>query len=529
MVARGRAARPGVDARIDHGAGRKRPARDHSDMHDRVRAALRVRDLEANPVGHEKAAITHLPPRLGVERRLAEHHRAFLLGLEPLDLSPVAQEGDDRRLAVEAVVAREGGRGTGTNDFRLRAGDGRHHRVRDDLGPPTEDRCLLEPARGAGAGALSFHRTLERVQIDTERALARDVRGQVHGKAIGVVELERRLAGDHVAVECVDRILEETHPLVEGPGELLFLPAQDALDALAALAQLGTGVAHLGVERRHHAPEERIAHPQPMAVADRATDDPPQHEAAALVRRHHAVGDEKRARPDVIGDDPQRLVGGVRGAGDLRRGIDQGDEEVGLVVAVHSLEHGGGALEPQSGVDRRLGQRLHVAPGVAVELHEHQVPQLDVAIAVLVGASRRAARHLGPVVVEHLGAGTAGPCVAHRPEVVLLAAAGEPGSIDADVVEPDPRRLVVLLVHRHPQLLRRESEHAGEELPAVADRLVLEVVAEAEVAEHLEEGVVARGVADVLEIVVLAAGPARSAARWPRAHRTAGRCRGTHP
>jgi hypothetical protein len=35
----------------------------------------------------------------------------------------------------------------------------------------------------------------------------------------------------------------------------------------------------------------------------------------------------------------------------------------------------------------------------------------------------------------------------------------------------------------------------------------LEVVAEAEVAEHLEEGVVPGRVADVLEIVVLAAGP----------------------
>ena len=49
-------------------------------------------------------------------------------------------------------------------------------------------------------------------------------------------------------------------------------------------------------------------------------------------------------------------------------------------------------------------------------------------------------------------------------------------------------------------------ERAGEELPGEADRLALEVVAEAEVAEHLEERVVARGVADVLEVVVLAAG-----------------------
>ena len=38
------------------------------------------------------------------------------------------------------------------------------------------------------------------------------------------------------------------------------------------------------------------------------------------------------------------------------------------------------------------------------------------------------------------------------------------------------------------------------------DRALLEVVAEGEIAEHLEEGVMARGVADVIEVVVLAAG-----------------------
>jgi hypothetical protein len=35
---------------------------------------------------------------------------------------------------------------------------------------------------------------------------------------------------------------------------------------------------------------------------------------------------------------------------------------------------------------------------------------------------------------------------------------------------------------------------------------VLEIVAEREVAQHLEEGVVARRVADVFQVVVLAAG-----------------------
>src|SRR5690606_10179636 len=51
------------------------------------------------------------------------------------------------------------------------------------------------------------------------------------------------------------------------------------------------------------------------------------------------------------------------------------------------------------------------------------------------------------------------------------------------------------------------SEHPGPEVPGGLAGLALDVVATTEVAQHLEEGVMAGGVARGLEIVVLAAGP----------------------
>ncbi len=60
-------------------------------------------------------------------------------------------------------------------------------------------------------------------------------------------------------------------------------------------------------------------------------------------------------------------------------------------------------------------------------------------------------------------------------------------------------------------------QRAGEEVPREADGVALEVIAEAEVAQHLEEGVVAGRVAHVLEVVVLAAGAHAALARG-RAH-----------
>jgi hypothetical protein len=82
-----------------------------------------------------------------------------------------------------------------------------------------------------------------------------------------------------------------------------------------------------------------------------------------------------------------RRLGEARsvGAGLARRGLDERLEEIDLVVRVHVLEHGGEALQAHARIHRGLGERVHRARLVAVELHEHEVPDLDVAVAVRIG------------------------------------------------------------------------------------------------------------------------------------------------
>ena len=62
------------------------------------------------------------------------------------------------------------------------------------------------------------------------------------------------------------------------------------------------------------------------------------------------------------------------------------------------------------------------------------------------------------------------------------------------------------MIDGHPKPVFRQAEFLGDQVPGELDRQRLEIVAEREVAEHLEERVMARGVADVVEVVVLAAG-----------------------
>ena len=66
--------------------------------------------------------------------------------------------------------------------------------------------------------------------------------------------------------------------------------------------QLGIRAAHLPVEILDQRVEERLLLAELVAVADRATDDPAQHVAAAFVAGDHAVDDQERARADVVGD-----------------------------------------------------------------------------------------------------------------------------------------------------------------------------------------------------------------------------------
>ena len=105
----------------------------------------------------------------------------------------------------------------------------------------------------------------------------------------------------------------------------------------------------------------------------------------------------------------------------------------------------------------------------------------------------------------------AGAGVAHRPEVVLRAhvndaLAREPGDLLPQAFRFRVRaELALAAKHGDHEPLFGNVEHLGQHVPRVDDRFFLEVVAEGEVAEHLEERVMPRRDADVLQVVVLAA------------------------
>ena len=375
------------------------------------------------------------------------------------------------------------------------------------------DRLGLRLAGARPGGArlrlLLLHRRCEARQVDRNAAALERVLGEVERKAESVVETEGDVAGQRRAgTEALGRLVEQGEPARQRPAEARLLQVQRFRDHRFGAREFRIGPAHLGDQHRHQPEHDRVAGAKQMSMAHGATHDAAQHIAAALVGGQHAVGDQEARRAQMVGDDP--VTGAVLplrlDADEIDRGLNQRPEQVDVVIVVDALQDGRDALQPHAGVDRRARQVDALAAGKLLVLHEDEVPHLDETVAVLVRAARRAAGNVLAVVVEDLRTRTARADVAHLPEVVRPGDAQDARFRQAGNLAPQVEGLIVVDIDGRRQSIRRQAELPGNQVPGQFDRLLLEIVAEGEVAEHLEEGVMPGGIADIVEVVVLAAG-----------------------
>ncbi len=115
----------------------------------------------------------------------------------------------------------------------------------------------------------------------------------------------------------------------------------------------------------------------------------------------------------MISNNQQRVVFQVIGTGKPGCRTNQVLKQVNIIVTVHALHNRRHALHSHAGIYGRMRQGMQLTLGIAVVLHEHQVPDLDVAVAVLFRGAGRAAGHLRPVVKKDFGTGTTGAGVPH--------------------------------------------------------------------------------------------------------------------
>ncbi len=128
---------------------------------------------------------------------------------------------------------------------------------------------------------------------------------------------------------------------------------------------------------------------------------------------------------------------------------------------IHVLYHHCQTFQSHAGVDILLLQFGIISFSVIIKLGKHVVPDFHIAVAVTAHRTvRLSAAVLFTSVIIDLGTGAAGTG-AVLPEIVRLAEAENALRRNADLLIPDLKRLLILLIDRRIEPVLRESHHFG--------------------------------------------------------------------
>src|SRR3954447_2472294 len=430
---------------------------------------------------------------LGVDDLLHARERLVgeALGVGEVEAQPVF--GDVRAPLVD-VVAEDLAQG-GTEQVRCCVHQ--HHALRSGVRQAAREPLLRPPPRALlvlAPAALELRAPIVRLDAVRTQLLDR----QLGRQAVRLEQAEEDPPVDVAAP--LDEPVDLAKPALERPAELGLLAVEHVEDLLALRAQVRVdGLVALD-DRFSDGAHERPADAEPAALADGAAHQPAQHVALVGVALSGAAPEQQHRGAEVIGDDPLRAL--VRDSGQLPDAPADRGEQVRVVDGRHPLQQAGEALQAHAGVDVAPAERAVGAVRRQLVGDEDVVPYLQPALVGL-RLALGVAVLAGPV--EDLGVRAARAVRAGRtPPVVLAAVAMDALPRDPEV-DPALLRLVVegdlvgAGVHGHAQAVAVQAEGVGEQLQTPAERVVLEVVAERPVAEHLETGEV-RVVPDLFDV-----------------------------
>ena len=388
---------------------------------------------------------------------------------------------------------------------------------------------LLRTGVGACAFLLLGHEAAEALLVDGHALFGSHLEGQVNRESVGVVQRERRSAGNNGGslrlLRTGNRGVQDRRTGAQRATESVFLRVGDLRDRLPVGLELGVGRLHRVLGSGEEGWHGCLVDAQQAHGANSTTDQTTQHVAAAIVTGTHAIADQHERGTHVVGHDTHAHVIVIGGTGlgtrsaqtvalatHLHGSVDDGEHLVDLVHVGLVLHDEGQTFEACARINRLLvelaQQRVVLTrPLTAHVLVEDQVPDLKVAVATRVNsAAHGLGTVLGAAIIVPLRTGAGGTRLAGVPEVFLTRQAHDVLGIHADLLGQDVEGFLVLVPQRHPEAITVEAVHAlvartRQQLPGVVDRAFLEVVAEREVAVHLEERAVTRRLTDVIDVV----------------------------
>src|SRR5579884_785222 len=226
----------------------------------------------------------------------------------------------------------------------------------------------------------------------------------------------------------------------------------------------------------------------PNGAAQNTTEDV----AAPLITRQNAIGSEEDKRPRVVGEDAQGDVGlfalAIACLSQYREMINNGAEEVGIEDRFLALHHHRETLKTHARVDIFLRQRCTRTIEVLIILHEDEVPDLQEALAITTRLTiSPATTVLYPAIIINLRVWSTRSRSPWRSPPVIFQAYNRLIWITGHLV-PIDRCFIIIGMDRGIQTIRGQAYSLCQKLPGKGNRLTLKVIADREIAKHLEKG-----------------------------------------
>ena len=206
----------------------------------------------------------------------------------------------------------------------------------------------------------------------------------------------------------------------------------------------------------------------------------------------------------MVGDDTQShvclvigMVSDVCNLADMLHDVLNG---VHFKEVVHALHDASQTFQTHTRINVLVFHFGVMSVAVAVELAEYQVPDFDITVAVTANAASwlSAALFLATVEIDFRTRTTWARAV--FPEVIFSAQPLHVRGCNTHVLCPEVICFIIVFKDGNIQLIDWHFQFFGEEFPCPFDCLLLEVVAEREVAQHFKIGAVTGSLSNPFDI-----------------------------
>ena len=302
------------------------------------------------------------------------------------------------------------------------------------------------------------------VLVGSHTVLTQDQFRQVKREAISILQCEHVHTANNGLTgfaRIFHQLVQQSDTFVERTQESLFLRLNNRRDLLLLFHQFRICFAHIGYQLWHKLIKEGLALTEEgVTVANSTAQNTTNDITRFLITRQLTIRNSKSNRTYMVSNhahgDIDIFFLPILSTRQLTDLVQHRLEHIRIVVGLFALYRAHQTLKAHTRINHFLRQRLQRTVGLAVELHEHDIPNLN---------------HLRMVFVHHLAAWnlcfflcrtaihmylrarTARTGITHLPEVIVLIAIDD--MVCRQVLEPYSCRFVVTTQ----SLLGRAFEH----------------------------------------------------------------------